>query len=742
MKIIKRDGRKVNFNQHNIEAAIYKCLNEVNPNRDNLYLANGLTKHVVKEYTNKDESNVEDIQDYIETLLMKSGFTDEAKAYILYRENRSKARAYKSSLTTTIRDILQKSAEENELLRENANQNGNGICGRMFRISGEAVKDFAKKYVMRPEQARAHTQGWIHIHDMDFYGTGTFNCLQIPAGKLLKKGFNTGNGFLRQPNSVLSASMLMCIILQSNQNDMYGGQSIPTFEYDLAPYVVRSYIKHIQELVKLVCRNNSIDVKPIREYIFSIYDENDVFSSAVSQEKLIGKFLYNYYHLKDTDIDYILDEAKVLLDKETHQAMQAMIHNLNTMECRSGSQTVFSSLNYGTGITYEQRLVIKCVLDATEEGLGHGETPIFPVQIFKVKDEVNTKPNDPNYDLFIRACEVSAKRLFPNFEYLDQPYNISAYVKGKPETELATMGCRTRVLQCELWPDHSQVSGRGNLSFTTINLPRLGIEAKGDLNKFYKMLDDEMQLVKQQLADRFESSACKKVYNFPFLMGQHIYDGSDDFEMTSEIREAIKYGTVSIGFIGLAECLIALTGKHHGESEKSRLLGLEIIKHMNKKCHEFTKEMQLNYSLFATPAEGLSSRFTRLDKKKYGIIPGITDKEFYTNSCHVPVYYNIEATRKMEIEGEFAQYLTAGSITYVEFDGDPAKNLDAFIDLVMYAKDCGINYFAINHDLDRCPICGFNGIIDGDTCPNCGWKEGTEIDLDDLHKRGIYPKIE
>ena len=613
------------------------------------------------------------------------------------------------------------SNQDDNSKRENANINADAPMGIMLKVGSETVKELALNNFIAPEIAQLHRNGDIHIHDLDFYPI-TFNCCQINLNYLLKHGFHTGHGYIRSPSNILTASYLTCIALQSNQNDMYGGQSIPTFEYDLAPYVAKSFIKHLITLIKFDNERAGKDNRCLCP--------KDLFKKYLECRTVNCDEFKQYLKSSSVD-DGIFKTALAFTERDTYQAMEALIHNLNTMQSRAGAQTPFSSINYGTGTTWEQRLVIKAVLNATDAGLGNHETPIFPVQVFKVKDGVNTKAGDPNYDLFRLACQVSAKRLFPNFSFLDATYNINKYKPGKPETELAVMGCRTRVYENHVGDEI--VTGRGNLSFTTINLPRLAIEHK---NNFFIHLKNVMYKVQEQLLSRFNLIAQKKVYNFPFLMSQGVWLDSEKLGPDDEIREVLKHGSMSIGFIGLAECLTVLTGKHHGESEEAQKTGLKIIRFMRNITNAMSAETGLNFSLFATPAEGLSGRFVKLDREKYGIIEGVTDREYYTNSFHVPVWYEISAYKKLAIEAPYHELCNAGSISYIELNGNCMKNISALQDIVLYMKSLNMNYCSINHPVDRCPVCGYQGIIN-DTCPKCGRHDGEAVSVEKLRALGI-----
>ena len=746
--IVKRDGRKVSFNEDKISNAIRKALISAHPDDKSTSqyeedLVEKLTRRVVSdiEKQNLEEPSVENTQDIIEKVLIQEGMASEAKNFILYRQNRTNVRNYNTDLTKIYRDLTSKSTADMDLKRENANIDANAPMGLMLRFGSEGSKDYVRRYVLRPEHSIAHSRGDIHIHDLDFYML-TINCCQIGLKDLFKRGFSTGHGFLREPQSIQSAAALCCIAIQSNQNDMHGGQSIPLFEYDLAPYVAISYSKHLCKVICICLRNDEADVSEVKEYCKELYDKYDTCLSDEVQSLIKAKVLevlkkYDTDELDVTkNVDYIMSEAIKLTERETYQAMEALIHNLNSMQSRAGAQVPFSSINYGTGTQPEHRMIMKNVLLATDAGLGGGETPIFPVQIFKVKDGINTKKGDPNYDLFELACKVSAKRLFPNFSFLDAPYNAQYYKPGHPETEVALMGCRTRVVSNYYDKTKEIIPGRGNLSFTTINLPRLAIEAHGSISKFFESLDKMIYMVFDQLMDRFEIIAKKQVLNYPFLMGQGVWVDSDRLNPEDTIEDVIKNGTMSVGFIGLAECLVALIGKHHAESKEAYDLGYKIIKHMRDLTDKHTVDTGLNFSLFSTPAEGLSGRFVKIDKRLYGSIPGVTDREYYTNSFHVPVYYEISAADKIKIEGPFHALCNAGSISYIEMDGDLTKNVEAFKNVILYMKECGVGYGSINHPVDRCPVCNYVGII-GDVCPRCGRKDGEGVSIERLRKLGV-----
>ena len=726
--IIKRDGRKVPFNLQKIADAIFKAAASVGGSDHDTALELAVEACEYLESQGNTTPTVEEIQNAVEKTLIEKGHAQTAKNYTLYRANRTRAREMKTSLMEIYKDLTFKDAKDNDIKRENANIDGDTAMGTMLKYGSEGAKQFNKLFVLRPEHAKAHEEGDIHIHDLDFL-TLTETCCQIDLIKLFKGGFCTGHGFLREPNDIASYSALAAIAIQSNQNDQHGGQSIPNFEYAMAIGVAKSYKKiYKKNLIKALDIYEIENAEEVANKITETLAAKDIVPKLEKDEYMIeeAKELAKI-GIKDENIKKIQKFTKKYseqeIDRATYQAMEAFVHNLNTMHSRAGAQIPFSSINYGTDTTPEGRLVIKNIMLATDAGLGNGETAIFPIHIFKVKEGINYNKQDPNYDLFKLAIRVSAKRLFPNFSFIDAPFNLQYYKEGDYRTEIAYMGCRTRVAGNVYDKDREIVTQRGNLSFTSINLPRLGILAKGDLNKFYEMLDEKLNLVADQLMDRYKIQAKKRVKNYPFLMGQGVWLDSDKLDYEDEIGEILKHGTLSIGFIGLAECLVALTGKHHGESEECQKLGLEIIKHMRDFTDRLCEETHFNYSVIATPAEGLSGRFVRIDAKKFGKIKGITDREYYTNSFHVPVYYNIGALDKIKIEAPYHALTNGGHISYIELDGDPLKNLDAFEACVRCMKEAGIGYGSINHPIDRDPVCGYNGIIDN-VCPKCGRKEG------------------
>lgn len=731
LKIVKRDGRTVDFDINKISQAIFKAAQVLGGSDKAMadYLAKQVELYLL-EICHNSTPTVEQIQDAVEKILIESGHARTAKEYILYRAERTRVREMDTKLMHIYEDLTFKEAAENDVKRENANIDGNTAMGTMLKYGSEGAKEFYKMYVIDPKYAKAHENGDIHIHDMDFY-TLTMTCCQIDLVKLLKDGFSTGHGHLREPNDIESYAALACIAIQSNQNDQHGGQSVPNFDYSMAPGVKKSYKKlYWDNLGKII--EVMYDMESAREIVKAngkrIEEETGMYPCMAWDNDYLAKEKEELEKIVPAEaVDSIQKKAISFADKEiqrkTYQAMEALVHNLNTMHSRAGAQVPFSSLNYGTDTSLEGRLVMKSIMLATEAGLGNGETPIFPIQIFKVKEGVSYNPEDPNYDLFKLACRVSAKRLFPNFSFLDAPFNAQYYKPNHPETEVAYMGCRTRVMSNVCDPDREITYGRGNLSFTSINLPRLAIKAKGDIDQFFESLDNQIDLVIGQLMERYRIQCQKKVKNFPFLMGQGIWMDSDKLKPEDTIEDVIKHGTLTIGFIGLAECLKALIGEHHGESDKAEALGIEIVAYMRKRMDEETRKTGLNWSVIGTPAEGLSGRFVKIDRERYGVIPGVTDRDYYTNSFHVPVYYDINAFDKIRKEAPFHNLTNGGHISYIELDGDPLKNLEAFEQVVRCMKESGIGYGSINHPVDRDPVCGYTGIIDNE-CPQCGRKEG------------------
>lgn len=733
IKVLKRDGRKVNFNVDRIAKSIYKAANSIGG--QDYSRSEELAKLVYKELDKVQENKQvksQTIQDVVEKVLKDEGHESTLRVYKTFRQERDKTRERNFDITKIYKGLTFDDAINNNIKRENANINADTAMGTMLKYGSEGAKNFYHLCVLKPVHSQAHKNGDIHIHDLDFL-TLTTTCCQIDLIKLFEDGFCTGEGFLREPQSIGSYAALAAIAIQSNQNDQHGGQSIPNFEYAMAKGVRVTYKKeYLKNLVKaLELLTDVEDPQALGEDIVKSvkYDKDKVATLKDSNGYLeIEKKYLSKYINKDT-IEKIQKFAVKYTEKEvikaTYQAMESFIHNLNTMHSRAGAQVPFSSINYGLDTTPEGRLVIEQVLLATEAGLGNGETPIFPIQIFKVKDGINYNEGEPNYDLFKLSMRVSAKRLFPNYSFMDAPFNLQYYRKGDYNTEVAYMGCRTRVMANVYDRSKEVTCGRGNLSFTSINLPRIGIEANGDVEKFFEMLDEKIDLVIDQLKSRFQIQANKRVYNYPFLMGQHIWLDSEKLKNTDKVEEVLKHGTLTIGFIGLAECLKALIGKHHGESEEARDLGYKIIEHMRERVDMESQKEKMNFTLIATPAEGLSGRFVKIDRKRYGLIEGVTDRDYYTNSFHVPVYHKISAFNKIKIEAPYHELTNGGHISYVELDGDPTQNLEAFEQIIRCMKESGIGYGSINHPVDRDPICGFTGIIK-DLCPCCGRKEFEE----------------
>ncbi len=728
--IIKRDGRREQFDLDKIANAVFRAAQSVGGT--DAAMARDVAEKTCALYEQlhgSQEPTVEEIQDLVEKELIECGHAQTAKAYILYRYERTRDREVKSNLMKIMNELTFDSAKDSDIKRENANIDGDTAMGTMLKYGSSAAKEFYEMRVLKPEHAKAHRNGDIHIHDLDFL-TLTTTCCQIDLIQLFQHGFSTGHGFLREPNDISSYSALACIAIQSNQNDQHGGQSVPNFDYAMAGGVKKTYRKrYLQNVARAL--ELLTDIEEPQAFVKS-------YAAAIQQETGLIPCLANNNNYQEAEAQKLSERltadqiatvqafakknAYRETNRATYQAMEALIHNLNTMNSRAGAQTPFSSINYGTDTTPEGRMVIENVLLAEEAGLGNGETPIFPIHIFKVKEGVNYNKEDPNYDMFKLACRVSAKRLFPNFAFLDAPYNLQYYKPGDYRTEIAYMGCRTRVIGNEYDPTREIVTGRGNLSFTSINLPRLAIKANGDIDKFFTLLDNMMDLTIEQLTDRFAIQCQKKVRNYPFLMGQGVWLDSEGLGPDDSVAEVLKHGTLSVGFIGLAETLKALIGKHHGESAEAQELGLKIIQTMRDRTDLESKKTGLNFSVLATPAEGLSGRFVRMDRERYGVIPGVTDRDYYTNSFHVPVYYPIRAVDKIRLEAPYHALTNGGHISYVEMDGDPVQNVAAFEKVIRCMKEAGIGYGSVNHPVDRDPCCGFTGII-GDSCPQCGRTE-------------------
>lgn len=667
-KIKKRDDRIVPFQEGKITDAIFAAAKSVGG--EDRQTAMELTIEVMKllkKQFNGTVFSVEDVQDAVEKVLIETGHAKTAKAYILYRAKRSRIREARSELMDAVAEILR------ETNRDNANV-GNSPSAKVLQISEIASKNYYLKRVIPEDEARAHLDGDIYIHDLSWYGK-TLTCLQIPLDRLLREGFNNGHGCIRPPKGIKTAAALSAIILQSNQNDMHGGQSFAYFDRDMAPYVEMEYKRQEQRL------RDTLAEAAVRL--------NDEKIAAMALERT---------------------------EDEVYQAMEGFIYNLNTMHSRAGAQVPFSSINLGTVTGWAGRMIAKNFLLAFEKGLGKGEAPLFPNVIFKIKEGVNFEEGEPNYDLFQLSLRVACRRLQPNFSFQDSSFNTPYR-----DEEVAYMGCRTRVIANVNGP--ATTNKRGNLSFTTINLPRLGIRAKGDLTVFWQYLDEALNLTIKQLHTRYDIQKKLKVRDFPFMMGQKLYLDSEKLQPEDSIAEAIKHGTLSIGFIGLAECLTALTGTHHGASQEAQALGLSIVSYMRRRCDEATKKYSLNYTLLATPAEQLSGRFTKNDLERFGVLPGITDKEWYTNSFHVPVEYEISAMDKIAIEGPYHKYCNAGHISYVEIPSAPNNNLAAFETIIRAMAEADMGYAAVNFPVDICKECGFNGVIETEVCPKCK-KEG------------------
>lgn len=754
IKVVKRNGSKVDFNGTKVAIAIKKGFDSVKVINEegeeiNKYPEDAVQKvykkvisKIEKDYKGKEKIKIEEIQDIIEQELKKMDYVDVSESFSEYRIRRTQSREtfmYDKRVhkfLKTLEGLGMKSASEDDNKRENANIDGNSAMGTMLQYGSTVSKEFTKAYLMKKKYATAHDEGDIHIHDMDFMAMGTTTCMQIDLEKLFKHGFSTGHGHLREPNDIMSYSALAAIAIQSNQNDQHGGQSIPAFDFYLAPGVLKTFKKHLSNLVK-----DYIDLEDLNDFvnITSIIKEINKITTIDVSVTYFEKY-YKDSLLMKRMFEMAIKKAIEKTEKSTYQAMEAFVHNLNTMHSRAGAQVPFSSINFGTDTTSEGRMVTKNYMLASEAGLGHGETPIFPISIFKVKEGVNYNPEDPNYDLFKLSLRVSAKRLFPNWSFLDSSFNKPYYVEGDYKTEVGYMGCRTRVIGNVVDSNKAVTPGRGNLSFTSINLPRLGIKhgivghnahEEADIKGFYEELDGLLDMVKDQLLERYEIQCNKRVYNFPFLMGAGVWMDSDKLKANDKVKKVLKHGTLSIGFIGLAECLKALTGKHHGESEESQKLGKEIIARIRKRCDEYSEKYNLNFTCLATPAEGLSGRFVNIDRAVYGKIKGVTDRAYYTNSFHIPVYYNISIAKKLKLEGEYHSLTNAGHISYIELDGDPSDNLDAFESVVRIMKESDIGYGAINHPVDRDPVCGYVGIIK-DVCPRCGRHTGEAVSVDVL----------
>lgn len=747
-QIIKRDGRQSAFELDKITNAIFQAA-QASGGHD-YQMAETLARQVeqnLEQALSGENPTVEQIQDEVERVLVETGHARTAKRYILYRNERTRVREMNTRLMKVYEDLTFKSSLENNVKRENANIDGDTAMGTMLKYGSEGAKQFYEMFILDPEHARAHREGDIHIHDLDFL-TLTTTCCQIDLLKLFQGGFSTGHGFLREPNDIRSYSALACIALQSNQNDQHGGQSIPNFDYSMAPGVKktfrRAFTDNLTKAIEVYLEQEDGELlsKSIVKNAERETGEIAVFADGNGFDEAVERLLCD--HTDERTAAKIMRFTRKYAVKETrrntYQAMEALVHNLNTMHSRAGAQVPFTSLNYGTDTSPEGRLVMECLMKATEAGLGNGETSIFPIHIFKVKEGINYNPGEPNYDLFKLAMRVSAKRMFPNFSFLDAPFNAQYYKPGHPETEATYMGCRTRVVGNVFDPTREIVNGRGNLSFTSINLPRIAILSKGDIDWFFEDLDRKIDLVIDQLLARLRIQSQKKVRNYPFLMGQGVWIDSEKLGPDDSVGEVLKHGSLTCGFIGLAETLKALIGVHHGESDEAQELGLKIVSHMRERMDQAAQQYHLNFTLIATPAEGLSGRFVRMDRARFGEIPGVTDREYYTNSFHVPVYYPISAFEKIRREAPYHALTNGGHISYIELDGDPTQNLEAFETVVRAMKEAGMGYGAINHPIDRDPICGYTGII-GDVCPRCGRREGEGVPLEKLQKLGLYKHL-
>jgi len=729
--IVKRDGRTAIYDRKKITDAIYGAAKSLGGSNYEtaLLLAQQVEQYLEKRWGNIPPG-VEAIQDVVEKVLIENGHARTAKEFILYRAERTRVREMNTKLMRTFEDLTFQEAAENDIKRENANIDSDTAMGTMLKYGSEGAKQFYQMFILDPKYSKAHNDGEIHIHDLDFL-TLTTTCCQIDVEKLFTDGFSTGNGYIREPQDIHSYAALACIAIQSNQNDQHGGQSIPNFDFAMGKGVAKTYRKlYIKNLEKsLDYAGVANPAETAKELVLTVEQDHGV-SPILADDNGFSETITPMLEALESEgeldvpraLSFTRKHAKAEVERNTYQAMEALVHNLNTMHSRAGAQIPFSSLNYGTDVSPEGRLVTKSVLLATESGLGNGETPIFPIHIFKVKEGVSYNAEDPNYDLFKLACHVSAKRLFPNFSFLDAPFNKAFYREGMQETEVAYMGCRTRVIANVNDTSRQTTFGRGNLSFTSVNLPRIALNSNGSVDFFFEELERKLELVFEQLMDRYRIVAQKKVRNFPFLMGQGIWMDADKLNPDDTIGEVLKHGTLTIGFIGLAEALVSLIGSHQGQTQAAQNLGLDIVGFMRSKIDKKARDTGFNYTLLATPAEGLSGRFVSIDRHKFGVLPGITDREYYTNSFHIPVYYEISVFDKIRLEAPYHSLTNAGHITFVELDGDPCHNMEAFESIVRYMKDSGVGYGSINHPLDRDPVCGFNGII-GDECPRCGRTE-------------------
>lgn len=723
MLVVKRDGRTVLCNRDKLALSVWKLFGSIDESKK-------FADKVLEALGNVDSVTSSKISEVVKSMLPK----EYAEEYKLTEKERELARERNSSVFGKIRKIIGSSAATNDELRENANINGDCTMGKMLAIGSEGVKNYVLKEVLPPHIAKAHINGDIHIHDLNFFAM-TINCLQIDLASLFEKGFSTGYGTIRPPQTIRNYFSLACIVIQSNQNDCYGGQAIPSIDYCIAPGVAKTYARILAELVIDAHELGDKDVAIPKEFrkraMETVYKKHNSLLTPEAKNDLAALCMEMYGFQPNTY------QWKIALERtvdETMQGAETLVHNLCTMSSRAGAQVPFSSLSLGTAVSQEGRMVTSCILQAVDNGLGNSELAVYPIVIFKVKEGVNFNPEDINYDLFLKAVKVSSRRMYPTWLFLDAPYNLKYYKQGDPDTEVSCMGCRTRVMGNVNGPETT--ARRGNLSYCSINLPRLGIESNHDVDLFFKKLDEVVDLVIEELLFRFQIQCSKRKYNYPFMFGNNGYMGSENLTNKDNLYEALKNGTLSIAFIGLAECLTALIGKHHGESQEAQELGLKIIGHLRDRSDQATEHYHLNFSLFATPAEGLSGRFTAIDRKKYGIIKGVTDKDFYTNSSHIPVNFEISAARKLELEGPYHAMCNAGCIAYVEFDGDATKNTDAMVSIIRKMRKENINYGAINVAADYDPICHYFGII-GDTCPRCGRRDGELPSPEMIEKLGL-----
>lgn len=702
LTVVKRDGRVVGFNEEKIQAAIRKAMIHTEKGEDEQLVARISTRVAAR---GKEQMGVEEIQDQVERELMKSSRKDVAREYISYRNKRSVARKAKT------RDIFMSivNAKKNDITRENANMNADTPAGMMMKFASETTKPFVDDYLLSEDARLAVEHNYLHIHDKDYYPTKSLTCVQHPLDVILRNGFTAGHGSSRPAKRIETAAVLACISLETCQNEMHGGQAIPAFDFYLAPYVRYTYEEEVRSLEQFEGRSlDDLRTAEIKDYLEAPLDglDGDERLRQFAINKTVGR---------------------------VHQAMEAFIHNMNTIHSRGGNQVVFSSINYGTDTSAEGRCVMREILKSTYQGVGDGETAIFPIQIWKKKRGVNYLPEDPNYDLYKLACKVTARRFFPNFLNLDATFNQNENWRAddpdRARWEIATMGCRTRVFENRFGPKTSV--GRGNLSFSTINIVKLAIECMGiedqqeRVDKFFEKLDEMLDVAAHQLDDRLQFQTTALAKQFPMLM-KYLWIGAEQLKPEDTIERVINQGTLGIGFIGLAECLVALTGHHHGESEEAQKLGMRIVTHMRDRANEFSEKYHHNYSILATPAEGLSGKFTKRDRKEFGILPGITDREYYTNSNHVPVYYKCSALHKAEVEAPYHDLTRGGHIFYVEVDGDATHNPSAIMRVVDMMDRFNMGYGSVNHNRNRCMKCGYeNADPNMEVCPKCG---STDID--------------